>query len=71
MPNEPFNSVWNAIPSLLLGKVKLPGEFWLFYWRQGLKDKKLKAKLKNHESKFGDAAIQAARSELLLPEEAG
>ena len=38
---------------------------------KGLKDKKHRAKLKSHESKYKEAALQAARSELLLPEEAG
>ncbi|CAB3980828.1 probable U3 small nucleolar RNA-associated 7 [Paramuricea clavata] len=36
-----------------------------------IKDKKLRGKLKSHESKYREAAVQAARSELLLPEEAG
>ena len=38
---------------------------------QDLKDKKLKGRLKKSESKTREAALQAARSELLLTEEAG
>lgn len=36
-----------------------------------LKDKKLKARLKQTEGKYQQAALEAARSEMLLPEEAG
>ena len=41
------------------------------YQWQGLKDKKLRGKIKSNEAKYQEAAYQAARSELLLPEEAG
>jgi hypothetical protein len=36
-----------------------------------LKDKKLKTRLKQTEGKYQQAALEAARSELLLPQEAG
>jgi|EP00624_Nannochloropsis_granulata_P000965 U3 small nucleolar RNA-associated protein 7 len=36
-----------------------------------LTDKRLKTKLKQSEKKFKDAALEAARSEMLLPQEAG
>lgn len=36
-----------------------------------LRDKKLKTKLKQTEGKYQKAALEAARSELLLPQEAG
>lgn len=38
---------------------------------QSLKDKKLRGKLKSYESQYQQAAVQAAKSELLLTEEAG
>eukprot|EP00794_Sanderia_malayensis_P016154 gene16154-17777_t len=38
---------------------------------KNIKNKKLKSKLKNYEANFSKAAKQAARAELLLPEETG
>ena len=43
----------------------------VIFVHQHLKDKKLRGKLKSYESQHQQAAIQAAKSELLLTEEPG
>lgn len=66
-------SLENVIAFLMFHRVRTlyKTRVYNFFDHQNLKDKKLRGKLKSYESQYQQAAVQAAKSELLLTEEPG
>ena len=75
LENPEGRGVIRQIPSvggvwIFSGTTQCKLMFFVFTY-QRLKDKKLRGKLKSYESQYQQAAIQAAKSELLLTEQPG